>query len=813
MIAYPIWFLIAADELDLELPFAILPVGLAGWAFRIRIALAVTAFELAAVTAIVNLTDKAGPTLLFDTREVPQILLIIGVAVAIGYLGNVRETLALQAREMEAIARATVALADGTEGRATLQGILGAAVDVVPSIVAAFVLSDASGDYLHVAATLGGPTSYIDHPYPVTTGITGRAWRSGETQRVADVLLDKDYISEATAPMCALAVPIRRDGRTRGVLYLERAANDPYTPRDERIMQSLANHAAIAVFSEERRHELAAATERFAAAFEAAPSGLIISTLPDQKIVDANGAFLTLIDRTRVEVIGRTTSELGLVDEDTNRRAGEIFGREGRLRAMDVQTDQLGVGTRHFVVSSERATIGGADHIITSATDVTAAKQAALDNERLALYDVLTGLPNRNLFSRRVADALRAATRTGHTVAVLLMDLDHFKDVNDTFGHRSGDLLLRAVGARLKAALPDHETAARLGGDEFAILLEGMAPDALRVSERIRRALEAPFELAGHGIDVSASIGISFFPEHGDTDTALLQHADIALYAAKEMGGGTVVYAAALDAHTPGRLALAAELKGAIAAKDLVLHYQPIVALRADRCAGVEALVRWPHATRGLIPPNEFIPTAEKSGLIKPMTDWVIGEALMQTRDWASGAEPLEISINISMRNLRDPTLPESVARHIAASQVQPSRVCLEITESVAMADPDRTATVLKRLRDIGVRLAIDDFGTGQSSLAYLRRLPVQTLKIDRSFISGLAKDDASRSIVKATIEMGHALGLEVTGEGVEDADQLETLRALGCDHAQGYLMARPMSGADIPFWLARHASDEYALA
>src|SRR4029077_19688382 len=272
--------------------------------------------------------------------------------------------------------------------------------------------------------------------------------------------------------------------------------------------------------------------------------------------------------------------------------------------------------------------------------------------------------------------------------------------------------------------------------------------------------------LEGHAIGISASIGISFFPEHGDTESALLQRADIALYGAKATGGGTMVYAAALDAHSPARLALTAELQRAIAADELVLHYQPVVALRAGQCNGVEALVRWPHPERGLVPPADFIPAAERSGLIKPLTEWVVGRALARARDWRVGPELVDIAVNISMRNLLDPNLPGNVARHIADLGIEPARVCLELTESIAMADPERTIGVLMQLHDIDVHIAIDDFAPGPSSLAYLRRLPVHALKIDRTFIAGLAHDSVRRSIVYNTVNLLPSLALSVRVHG-----------------------------------------------
>jgi diguanylate cyclase (GGDEF)-like protein/PAS domain S-box-containing protein len=822
-VAYPLVLMLVNGDIDEELPFAIVPVGLAAWVFRTRVGVIFAALELVAVTVIVAAEHATGGVV--DQGEALTVLLIVVVALSVGYLRNSRDDLTDRAREAEALTDAIGVLVAGATQQETLQGILVAVMGVVPSSLASFIVPEMGGERLRIAAILGRPATWIDQTSPSTEGITGRAWRTGEVQCVDDVTRDPDYLSTESilvgspgiAPRpteassrSALAIPVVRDGRKHGILYLEDDTPARYTPRDVRIVRALAGHAWIALRSAEGTRALGAATDRFAAAFSAAPSSLIISTLPDGKIVDANNAFLGVTGLARAEVVGRTTTSLGLIDPATSAEIGERFKRDGRLRGVTVKTDRLGGTTRHFYVSAEMVDIGGAPHVVTSATEVTEAKQAALDHERLALYDVLTGLPNRNLFARRLDDALHIAAPSGRPVAVLLLDLDHFKDVNDTFGHRFGDLLLRAVGVRIRAALPTTATAARLGGDEFAIVLDTGAADALRVADTIRRALVAPVELEGHSIGVSASFGISFFPEHGDTESLLLQRADIALYAAKATGGGVVVYAAAIDAHSPARVALTAELQKAIGTDGLMLQFQPVVALRDGGRSGVEALVRWPHPDRGLIPPADFIPTAERSGLIKPLTEWVIGRAIQQGRNWCIGDDDLHIAVNISMRNLLDPSLPSSVARQIADHRVDPGRVSLEITESVAMADPERTIGVLMQLRDIGVRLAIDDFGTGHSSLAYLRRLPVNTLKIDRTFIAGVTSDRASRAIVKATIELGHALGLDVVAEGVEEGGQLLAVQELGCDLAQGYLIARPMDGSEVPAWFATHPALPY---
>jgi diguanylate cyclase (GGDEF)-like protein len=802
---YPVAFaLLYRGSTESLLEFAIIPVGFIAWVFGVLPALIVEALEFVAVAVIVQVDAGRGLPL---AGEIPTMLLVLVVAVSIGHLRNMRRVLTERAREATALARATQVLVAGRGEQETLQGILASALGAVPSLGAAFIASDATGELLHAAATAGdligrGVVARVGESFSTSQGISGRAWRTGQIQSVDDVAADPDYLGDRRVARAALAVPLAREGRTRGVLYVERDRRTPYTPSNVRIMSGLADHVWIALESGERRQALNAAADRFAAAFQGAPSGLMISAAANGTVVDANDAFLGLIDRPRSEIVGRTTAELGLIERETAAAFGARFAREGRLRNVPVATDMLG-GTRHFLVSAETVDIGGASHVVTSMTEVTEAKQAALASERLALYDVLTDLPNRNLFTRRVREAVAAAAPTGRPVAVLVLDLDHFQDVNDTFGHPTGDRLLRAVGDRIRAAVRPSATAARLGGDEFGILLDGPSPSALSVAEEIRRALEPPFDLEGHAIGVSGSIGISFFPEHGENETVLLQRADISLHAAKTTRGGAVIYAAALDAHSPARLALSTELRRALAADELAVQYQPIIALRPGGRTGVEALARWPHPARGLISPAEFIPVAERSGLIKSLTEWIVGRAIAGARDWHYGDEEVGVAINISMQNLRDPTLPETVGRCVAQNGIRPSRVALEITESVAMADPERTLHVLVRLHELGVQLAIDDFGTGHSSLSYLRRFPVQTLKIDRSFVAGLMRDDASRSIVRATVELGHALGLQITAEGVEDEGQLRAVRELGCDHAQGFLIARPMNGADIPSWFA----------
>jgi diguanylate cyclase (GGDEF)-like protein len=681
---FPLGFWLARGAFgDQTFVFALIPVGLAAWTFRTRGGLTAVALQLPATTAVLAASASAGWDALIRAGQGPAAIELLLTAVSIGYLRRLSDTLRDRFGEAEALADAARVLAAGAASHETLHGIVSAAMDVVPSRVASVVVPTDGGLSLRVAAVLGASRADLGRVYGAEQGISGRAFRSGAIQRIDDVRRDPDYVAWTPTVRSALAVPIVRDGVTRGLLYFEDERPGRYSARDERIMRAFADLAAVVLAAEEREQ-----------------------------------AF-----------------------------------------------------------------------------------------EQLALYDVLTGLPNRNLFAQRVADRLEVAGCDRHTVAVLLLDLDHFNDVNDTLGHRAGDLLLRVVGTRIESQLPEGAIVARLGGDEFGVMLETDARAALEIAERIRRSLELPFDVEGQAADVSGSIGISFFPEHGESESTLLRHADVALYVAKSAGTGTVVYAESLDAHSPARLALTAELRQAIGAGELELHFQPIIGLRDGQADGVEALVRWRHPARGLISPLEFVPVAERSGLIKPMTDWVVEHALAAARDWGSAGTPATVSVNVSMRNLRDPKFAERMAWHIGRQGLDPARVWLELTESVAMTDPDQTRTMLERLRAIGVKIAIDDFGTGHSSLEYLGRLPVDALKIDRTFVAGLNRDVGSSSIVKASVEVGHALGLVVVAEGVEEERQLLALRALGADRAQGFFIARPMSAADVPAWLAAHAT------
>jgi diguanylate cyclase (GGDEF)-like protein len=425
-----------------------------------------------------------------------------------------------------------------------------------------------------------------------------------------------------------------------------------------------------------------------------------------------------------------------------------------------------------------------------------------------ALHDPLTGLANRVLFGDRLEHALARGQRPGVTVAVLVIDLDGFKDINDSLGHDAGDDLLMIAGMRLQGHARPGDTIARLGGDEFGMLLEDTtAAEAVRSAEALLEGLEAPIVLRDRELTPTASIGIAIAA--GEDAGTLLRNADTAMYAAKRQGKGrSAIFEPVMHATVVERLDLAADLSRAIQQGQLHLCYQPEIELRSGRIVGLEALVRWQHPRRGMVPPDQFIPLAEETGSIVSIGDWVLREACRQVKAWQERwpeTPPLTIAVNLSARQLQHLGILDEVQAGLAAADLDPHSLVLEITETAIMAQPDAAITILTKLRRHGVRLALDDFGTGYSSLSYLQRLPVDILKIDRSFVSGVAGGTEDSALARAIVTLGQTLGLEVVAEGVETAEQLAALRELGCQLGQGYYFARPLGPAAVDALLERH--------
>jgi diguanylate cyclase (GGDEF)-like protein len=444
--------------------------------------------------------------------------------------------------------------------------------------------------------------------------------------------------------------------------------------------------------------------------------------------------------------------------------------------------------------------------------ELLTSKRRSEELHRIATTDELTGLANREQFRKAVEDRISVARLDGQEFAVMLMDLDRFKEINDTLGHHYGDVLLRELGPRLVDAVGSGGFVARLGGDEFAILPAVTAEDSTvieAVSSRLFGSIQRPFQVDELALEVGASIGIARFPQDGDDSHALLRCADIAMYSAKETQSDYKFYSADQDSHSVSRLSVLSDIRHALAADEIVVHFQPIVDLDNLRVTGAEGLVRWAHPTLGLIPPGAFVQTVEQTGLIGPLTRHVLERSIAQCADWRRNGNPdMSVAVNLSVRNLLDRELPNEIERLLSAYSLPPEALQLEITESMIMSDPDRALATVKRLSDLGVRMSVDDFGTGYSSLANLRKLPIDELKIDRSFVSPMLQDESDLIIVRSTINLGHDLGLRIIAEGVEDAQTLDRLALLGCDLAQGFHVSRPMAADAFTDWLKESEPD-----
>ncbi len=461
--------------------------------------------------------------------------------------------------------------------------------------------------------------------------------------------------------------------------------------------------------------------------------------------------------------------------------------RAGVLTALGLATWSAGVAFRAAVRAAEEGR--------------REAEDAGRRLRHAATHDELTGLANRRLLHAELA------TTGDAPLALLLLDLDRFQEVNDTLGHRHGDKLLTLVGVRLTDAVGPSGTVVRLGGDEFAVLLPGAdEQQASVVAADLRDALQEPFVVEQVLIAVDASVGIALRPDHAQHGDQLLQLAEVAMYDAKGGGRGCSVYRPEMSRQTADALALLAELRGAISGDELLLEYQPKVRAGDRTLVGLEALVRWDHPLRGRIMPDAFIPLAERSGVIRPLTAWVLATAIAQCRVWRQDGLGVAVSVNLSARDLDQADLAESVADCLRRNSLEPSALELEVTESFLMADLTRAKEQLLALHELGVRLAIDDFGTGMSSLSYLKLLPVDILKIDKAFVSGMLADQVDTRIVRGIVDLAGSLGLETVAEGVEDEATLEHLAAIGCGFAQGYVISRPLPVAEVEEWCRHHA-------
>ncbi len=460
-----------------------------------------------------------------------------------------------------------------------------------------------------------------------------------------------------------------------------------------------------------------------------------------------------------------------------------------------------------------KAPLNSVQRVTLFVRDLSAYRQQQMALEHQAMHDDLTGLANRSLFFKRLRSTIEQSADQENAFSVLLLDLDRFKEVNDTLGHPIGDRLLQAIAKKLVALKPEIATLARFGGDEFGILLPDSGDDtvAVELSETIIETLCKPFELDGISLEVGASIGIARYPDHGTEASDLVQRADVAMYAAKQTQSGFAFYDAEEDRNSVRHLTLTGDLRRAVQENQLFLHFQPKIRMRGGKLIGVEALVRWNHPEHGFIPPDEFIDHAEQTGLTAPLTDWVLNAALRQWSTWQRQGLELDMAVNLSPRMLHFGDIVGMIGRRLEKWQMPAERLVIEITENALMIDPQRSSETVAALRKMGVRIAIDDFGTGYSSLSLLKELAAEELKIDKSFVMELTENENDRTIVESTIAMAHNLGLTVVAEGIESEDALVLLRRMGCDVGQGFHIGRPMAPADVDKWVSESAGQPVA--
>ena len=531
---------------------------------------------------------------------------------------------------------------------------------------------------------------------------------------------------------------------------------------------------------------------------------------PQLRFVELNAAHLRLIAHNH-HLIGEPLQALLSADDahQVMRAIDATGGFHGEITYHLQNGKNVDVELSLFALRKDQVV----QHYVTILHDISERKAHLSELEFQATHDLLTGLPNRALLYRTLDDLFRNNQTT--QVGLLILDLDRFKEINDTLGHQAGDLVLRQVATCITSVVQEHGLVTRLGGDEFAVLLPNIkdSQKILHFATRILAALRQPMHLMELTIEVGGSIGISLYPEHGDSTSQLMRCADVAMYLAKESGTGCALYEPSQDQHTPRRLSIMTGLGQAIEQDQLLLHFQPKLRLETGLVSSFEALVRWQHPEYGMIPPDQFIPLAEMSDLIGPLTLWVVDHAMAQIKQWRSQGFEGSVAVNFSARNFLDDHLPQKITELLEKHALPPSCFELEITESAMMADPTRSLQIMHRIKDLGFRLSIDDYGTGQSSLAYLQQLPIHSLKIDLSFVRNMLASKENEVIVQSTIQLAHNLGFNVIAEGVEDEATLAKLQVLECDEAQGYFISRPMPAEQASAWLEQQRHNSVAHA
>ena len=683
------------------------------------------------------------------------------------------------------------------------------------------------GTMLHTRAVTGIAVKAFDARRPIAGSIARFAIESGQPILVEDAPNDPRINQELRAKCgdeCLICVPLLRGGEVIGTLNVMSGTKRglDQEDRDTLEMLSMVLSAAVARAAEvEARTAQARALARFRTLFDGASIGIL--RLDDQgRAVEVNPALEEMLSIGATELVGRPFSTYVVPEQRdaVDTLLAEVTSGERESVAVEVHCT---VAQGRSVWAHLRAVREHADGehgpcTVAMVENITERKRAERDlirqaelNEHQALHDPLTALPNRILFGERIDQAIRHARRNGTLLAVALMDLDRFKEVNDSLGHPAGDQLLIEVSRRMRHAVRASDTVARLGGDEFGLLLPELQceEDVEPVIKRIRALLERPVEVQGLPLAIEASIGVAIFPHHGESAQVLIQRADVAMYDSKRDNTPFTSYDEDSHEYDVNRLTLVAELRRAIAERELVLHYQPKAALANGDVASVEALIRWQHPERGLLYPDAFIPLAQETSLIGPLTLYVIDEALRQGREWREEGLKLAVSVNLSTRSLLDIEFPSELKALLAQWRAAPDWLELEVTESSMLANPTRAKAILTELSQLGIRLSIDDFGTGYSSLSYLRQLPVDEIKIDRSFVMNMSEQADDAVIVRSTVDLGRNLGLDVVAEGVESLELWNRLRDLGCKIAQGYYLSRPLPSDQLLEWIQSRRLDE----
>jgi diguanylate cyclase (GGDEF)-like protein/PAS domain S-box-containing protein len=678
------------------------------------------------------------------------------------------------------------------------------------------------GDMLRTRATAGIANGLHDEVRPISVSIGRFAIAEGEPVLVTHARTDPRINQRSRTAVGAeslICVPLKRGAEVIGTLNVISAyAEDPLDEQDLQTLEllSLVLSSAVSRAAElEARQAEAEALLRFQTLFDGAAIGIMrLSSAGD--VHEANPALEQMLGAALVgsrfaeHLVGDDQRAMDQLLEEMAAGRREAFDLEGRC--LPARGELIWC---HMRAVLERDPDGTPVGVMAMIEDISERKRAEEElirqselNQHQALHDPLTGLANRVLFAERIAQAIRHARRNNTQLAVMLVDLDRFKEVNDSLGHPAGDQLLVAVSERIRTAIRDSDTFARLGGDEFGLLLPELtsAADVEPVLARISAALEQPNTVHTLPLAVAASIGVAMFPDHGEDAQLLIQRADVAMYEAKRESATACLYNHESHEYDVNRLTLVGELRRAMEHDELVLHYQPKAGLQNGEVRSVEALVRWNHPERGMIFPDAFIPIAQETSLIGPLTLHVLTIALRQGHAWRAQGLDLSISVNLSMRNLLDRDFPRHLQELLERFEMPSSSLELEVTESAMLANPKRAKIVLGELSALGVRLSIDDFGTGFSSLSYLRELPVDEIKIDRSFVMRMSEQTADVAIVRSTIDLGRNLGLDVVAEGVETREIWDKLLELGCRTAQGYYLSRPVAPEALTEWLTARA-------